>query len=195
MHRSHQPLRSALVPYGTQGHSVGAGLLARAFADLTGIALAEVERRVVFLDARRATDPESRGYAGHTGEHPFILWSVAAQAKGMGWFKALRLALHSRRMATETGDLHICFVCKSGKHRSVAMAFLVQRLLRASAAYIPGTPTGFLHWGDLARCRGSPRCRECGQWEVPQVQAATDLAMSDWNAALQTDTPVEGTIF
>ena len=183
------------MPYARIGSDVGAALLQAAFADLTGLAREEVEERVIFLDARRATDPESRGYAGHTGEHPMMLFSVASHGKRFNWFRALRIALHARRERNPAGDLYICMVCKSGKHRSVAMAILVQRLLRITTGYCPSAPVGFMHWSDLAKCGGAPRCDQCGQWDNPQVAAAVELAATDWNAARRADTAVEGMIY
>ena len=183
------------MPYARLAHDVGATLLQAAFADLTGFALADVQDRAIFLDARRATDPESRGYSGHTGEHPAILFSVASHGKRLHWFRALRLSLHTRRERFPSGDLYICMVCKSGKHRSVAMAFLMQKLLRSPSGYVPGTPVGFMNWSSLASCGGAPNCSSCGHWENPQVTAAVELAATDWNSAKQSDTLVEGTIY
>ena len=124
-----------------------------------------------------------------------ILWSVASHGKRFNWFRALRIALHARRERNPAGDLYICMVCKSGKHRSVAMAILVQRLLRITTGYCPSAPVGFMHWSDLAKCGGAPRCDQCGQWDNPQVAAAVELAATDWNSARRADTAVEGMIY
>ena len=157
-------------------------LLVSSFADIMELRRSDVESSTYFLDTRAATDPESRQYAGHTGEHFMIMACVADVAVQYRWFSQLRSILH-HMVNTRSGDIMLVLYCKQGKHRSVAMAFLLYEVLRRCSAYAPSTPIGFTPWGSLASCRGAPSCPSCSARDHPvRSQAVTDC-INQWNMA------------
>ena len=164
-------------------------LLVRSFADLTSSRVFAMEETSLFLDVRAATDPESRGYADHCGEHPHIMASVADFAARYNWFQQLRRALRDLSGATKCErELNVVFVCKSGKHRSVAMAFLAYHVLRHSMSYSPTQPVALgTYWGSLARCRGPTRCAACADQQSTLVLSACKQARNCWNAEILED--------
>ena len=65
---------------GFKHQGVSNDMLVSAFADIMELRRADVESHTYFLDTRAATDPESREYCGHTGEHFMIMAHVADAA-------------------------------------------------------------------------------------------------------------------
>ena len=163
-------------------------LLVRAFADMTNSRVEAVHRSTTFLDVRAATDPESRGYAGHCGEHPHIMLSVSEHALHYGWFGSLRKCLRTVAQQHDCKlEQNLVFICKSGKHRSVAMAFLTHELLRRTASYQATLPVACgQYWGSLARCGGPVYCQACGDTRSPLLKTAFGKAKESWDQELIT---------
>lgn len=174
--------RCNLVGYANNHQPVPRELLVRAFADMLRSRVAAVDASTTFLDVRSATDPESRGYSQHCGEHPHIIHSVAQHACRQKWFAFLRRSL--REVAERHGckvEQNLVFVCRAGKHRSVAMAFLAHDVLRRTASYSPTLPVAAgVYWGSLCRCGGPTYCRACGDQDSPLRGMARTLASDDW---------------
>jgi hypothetical protein len=165
---------------GRNNDRVSRAELVAGFADLTMQRREEVERLTNFLDVRPATDPESRGYAHHTGEHPAIKAHVADWGVRLGWFADTRRVLREVRSREASGDLQLVLYCRSGKHRSVAMAMLLYETLRRTQQYIPSAPIAFIHWSNLARCGGAPRCAACSEKNHTLEQTALAAAFHQW---------------
>ena len=169
--------RVALALRGFKHLGVSNDMLVSAFADIMELRRADVESHTYFLDTRAATDPESRTYCGHTGEHFMIMAHVADAAIKYKWFSQLRAMMAT----TRSGDIMLVLYCKQGKHRSVAMAFLLYEVLRRCSAYAPSTPIAFYPWGSLAACTGAPRCPSCSARDHPVRAQAISECINQWN--------------
>ena len=179
-HARARPARTLLLQYSRTQQAVPTPDLCAAFADLTDLRMAEVRQTTFFLDTRPATDPESRGFAHHTGTHPFIMFHVAQWASKKGWFKDVRTALRNATLGFDVGEYRLVLYCRQGKHRSVAMAMLLYETLRVTQRYTPSAPVAFLHWNDLAKCRGWPQCGECSNSDHALSREAVLIARESW---------------
>jgi hypothetical protein len=152
----------------------------RAYSDMTRYSRSDLAKTTIFIDARPATSYASRAYWAHCGQHPVIIEEVAKHAAHHSWWNNLRYNLN--RVATLAGKMSLTVVCycKQGKHRSVAMAYLVHHVLSRSREYVPEMPVAFIPWSQLCRCGGPDRCAECGTTQDPAYIRALDLSMQQF---------------
>ena len=173
-------VRQLLFRYGQRHQNVPTPDLCAAFADLTGLRIAEVKNTTFFLDTRPATDPESRGFSHHTGLHPKIMYHVVSWGVRMNWFKDVRTSLHNATVGLDLGEFNLVCYCRSGKHRAVACAALLYETLRMTRRYTPSAPAAFIHWNDLAKCKGAPECSQCSHNTHQRVRKACAMVWDNW---------------
>ena len=169
-------LRQWLLKQGTRYARIDFDDMLRAYSDMTRYSRADLANTTVFIDARPATSHTSRAYWAHCGQHPIIIEEVAKFASKAGWFHTLRYNLNRLLITAGRYSLQVVCYCKQGKHRSVAMAYLVHHLLKHSRDYVPEAPAAFLPWTQLCRCGGPGRCAECGDADHPAYQRALAVA-------------------
>ncbi len=113
---------------------------------VSATAIAEAMREVsagwphVVVDCRCFYDPdEEQTTRQHIGTHPLVLKRITEHRcfkdELQGVHRQLQVALASVQEKTEKHSLppqpvHLCFYCRSGEKRSVAMAAIVQKLLQ-----------------------------------------------------------------
>ena len=165
---------------GQKNQNVSSCDLCEAFVDITKVRMSELWETALWLDCRAASDPESRGFKHHTGEHPEIMWHVARTGANLNWFRNARRHCHERTSRFPGKPLYLMCYCRAGKHRSVATAMLLYETLRRTARYLPSAPIALVPWGPQARCGGAPRCRECSARDHARAQEACERAFTNW---------------
>ena len=137
---------------------------------------------VCVLDCRDFHPPSGQPKrVEHVGTHPDILEQVAEHRKCQEFMNFIAHMLHDaaldwRKYARRQPrrSVHIVMMCKSGKHRSVAMAWLLHRALQMGSSYalLEARP---VCWTDLVAASACTRhgtlCEMChwlskGYWDM-----------------------------
>jgi hypothetical protein len=129
-----------------------------------------LQRPDVVLDARVFLDPR-RGDAtkAHIGTSHLILRSVIQHSAFEGyWLKVIQqIKMQSRRFRGDTGGVtpmpvHVTVFCRAGEKRSVAVAWLIQEVLRRKG-WIEARPAAHLcrRFWRRKTCAGLQGCPQC----------------------------------
>ena len=140
------------------------------------------EHRVdIILDARRFPDPERHGTCDdryHSGMHPSVISRIVYHHN---FQKYLRYVKHIwKRWRASGPDLVVALYCRSGKHRSVAIAECLRRI----AGSIEGMCVADVihlskcHW----QCFRRGTCAECSEVSPRRCEAFQRVEQL-WNAA------------
>ena len=139
----------------------------------------------VILDARMFPDPDSQNLRRHSGRHHGIITRLCEHRNFDGWLwhaKQVILRACQRKCAQVGMDrkawcVTVALYCRSGKHRSVAGARIIEHIL-ASAGFesVPVTHLSQSRWGS-SMCKGM--CFEC-QNPPPELQDVLNRAYEKW---------------
>ena len=139
----------------------------------------------VILDARMFPDPDSQNLTRHSGRHHRIITRLCEHRNFDGWLrhaKQVILRACQRKCAQVGMDrkawcVTVALYCRSGKHRSVAGARIIEHIL-ASAGFesVPVTHLSQSRWGS-SMCKGM--CFEC-QNPPPELQDVLNRAYEKW---------------
>lgn len=150
----------------------GAGGASETFADselteaLARLGFPQVD---VVCDARDFPDPDARGLTWHTGHNHVIIARIVRHRNFRRWLRGFSLKFFEAcrdKAGSDTGSgdgpvaLAIAVYCKSGKHRSVATALILKRILTTEGWHCDA----IRHLSEKRwerSCRG--RCEECTQ--------------------------------
>jgi len=87
-----------------------------------------VPRMDVISDTRNFSDPE-QCMGTHIGMHPKILNRIAHNRNFPGWLETVQHDI--QKVLSQHPDAHVALYCRSGKHRSVACAWLLRQCVES----------------------------------------------------------------
>ena len=135
------------------------------------------------IDCRPITDPNhDKRLRGHIGLHPDILMAIGAHEL----FGQILVGVHDMLQALTPADvvLRIVCYCRSGRHRSVAVATLLAHVLPHA---LPTTANVVVQhaskWAWAGGARQQPTCQgACLECQDREAQAhGFDLALTQWH--------------
>jgi len=149
----------------------------------------EVGNVDLFVDARDFPDPEAMHLVRHTGQHHDIITRICRHRNFPKWLGSVRSRLGAAAAASAARGaagpaaplLTIAVYCRSGKHRSVAAALILQHVLRREG-YECKDPTHLseTRWSNC--CDG--QCQEC-QNPPGELQNTLDKAIKVWRSSVR----------
>eukprot|EP00438_Fugacium_kawagutii_P024590 Skav200058 [mRNA] locus=scaffold838:196:1710:- [translate_table: standard] len=164
-------------------------------------ALGAGQNSILVLDMRGCTDPDhDRTLRGHLGTHPKTLLNISKHPHLKATLKHVRRFLWGKVTENSSRIFTIVSLCKSGNHRSVAAAKLLQMVTNAyargeaAASQMPidieVKETEVIHMGELGRmwsqkCDNCQLCRHVRLDSAQRlmVQNALHQAMAAWRSA------------
>jgi hypothetical protein len=106
------------------------------------------------IDCRILHDPDTMRLRAHAGSHPQILDSV------IGHPRLLEVLGPAKWFADQEEHPHLALQCRRGKHRSVALAYLLKHLLRRDGYKVIVEHWNEQTWGPARNCIQG-KCAEC----------------------------------
>jgi len=143
----------------------------------------------VVVDARCFPDPEALQFCKHTGHHHGIITRICQHRNFSRWLSSVRNRLGAAAAAGAARGaaapaaplLTIAVYCRSGKHRSVAAALILQHGLRG-AGWHCSDPKHLSERRWVSCCKG--QCIECRN-PPQELQSTLDKALLAWRATGQ----------
>jgi RNase adaptor protein for sRNA GlmZ degradation len=130
----------------------------------------------IALDVRSFTDPGSREHCRHAGLHPQILKGLVEHAEFPRLWVWLAERLCRAWQEGSAGEV-VYFACKSGKHRSVGLMWLLRCCLQEDSSFSVGE---CCHTTAL---REACACRMCGECDVSRRDAVREqVVAAAWRA-------------
>jgi len=147
----------------------------------------------VLVDARCFPDPGALQFCKHTGHHHGIITRICQHRNFGRWLSSVRARLGAAAAAGAARGaagpaaplLMIAVHCRSGKHRSVAAALILQHVLRRDGWHCsdPKHLSATRWW---SCCKG--QCVECRN-PPQELQSTLDKALLAWRAPGQPQQP------
>jgi hypothetical protein len=138
----------------------------------------------ILLDARCFPDPEALKYCKHSGHHHGIITRICQHRNFSRWLGDVRKRLGAAAAASAARGaagpaaplLTIAVYCRSGKHRSVAAALILQHVLRREG-WVCRDPQHLSEPRWSSCCKG--QCVECKN-PPQELQNTLDKALLAW---------------
>lgn len=129
------------------------------------------------IDARQFHDPDRRrSRVNHIGlSGPVLLGIAKDQAFGQWFFKHV-LAVAAAAEALRGGRLHVVCFCRAGRHRSVAVASLLEQLLAKFTAWTTRLEHLACHDWQWRTCNLCDKCRRPSGDDLFDAVRARQLA-------------------
>ncbi len=114
-------------------------------------------------------DPETRG-TRHLGGHISVLQQIVLAAIA---------DIKKTLTRTAPANTHIAFYCKSGRHRSVAMATMMARILNTLGSDAESRHLCQYSWNGVPCQHTANGCADCALW-TPEKEAVLQSAVALW---------------
>ena len=136
----------------------------------------------LFSDARNFPDPDCHKYGFyHYGKNPHIICRICKNRKFPQWIRGLKWHVYAATNNLQQPLVTIALYCKKGKHRSVACAYIVQRIFREMGWSCP-EPKHLSRQNWKSSC-GEDACTTCHP-ATPNLDVELELerALKMWQA-------------